>query len=440
MIIYNQTMITPLDLVDLIENNPITRLSSTYQNKMLTKIQTKFTDHEQQMFVASFYCYLNSQDEYVIDLDNIWKWLGFQCKFTAKRLLESQFIVEKDYISLHPNVKQSVHIKGGQNKETFLLKINTFKKYCLKAGTKKADEIHDYYLKLEETLHEVIEEESNELKLQLESKDKQLESKDKQLQQSEEDKIKIREKTLIEQFPKNTQCVYYGIIDDVSNSNEKLIKYGNSNDLNSRKTKHKLTYTNFRLINAFKVDNKLQIENAIKDHKLFSKRHRTVNINGKNYVELISMEGLSFYEIDKTIKEIISNIEFTEENYLKLANENKLLKQQIETYMMASLPENPSFVPHIIKNPNIRNKDGKYMIPCFNQTSGITEDIEFAKLFGTREEVFNNVAYKTSGGLNKNDLIINSLGKIVSKRKSVQETMSNRLFPVNLHKKIKLNK
>ena len=44
-----------------------------------------------------------------------------------------------------------------------MLKVNTFKKYCLKAGTKKADEIHDYYLKLEETFHEVIEEESTEL-------------------------------------------------------------------------------------------------------------------------------------------------------------------------------------------------------------------------------------------------------------------------------------
>lgn len=433
-------MIKQLDIVDLIEKNPITRLSSTYQNKMLVKIQTKFTDHEQQMFVASFYCYLNCQDEYVIDLDNIWKWLGFQSKFTAKRLLESQFIVEKDYTSLHPKVKQSVHIKGGQNKETFMLKINTFKKYCLKAGTKRADEIHDYYLKLEETLHEVIEEESNELKLQLESKDKQLESKTQQLQQSEEDKNKIREKTLIEQFPKNTQCVYYGTIDDVSNNNEKLIKYGNSNDLNSRKTKHKLTYTNFRLINAFKVDNKLQIENAIKDHKLFSKRHRTVNINEKNYVELISMEGLSFYEIDKTIKEIISNIEFTEENYLKLVNENKTLKKEIEQYRLNSLPDNPLVAPPLIKNPNIRNKDGKYIIPRLDQKSGVIEDTEFKKLFGTREEVFNNVAYKTSGGLNKNDLIINVLGKIVSKRKSVQETINDRLFEVNLlRKKQKVN-
>jgi phage anti-repressor protein len=417
-------MINPLDIVDLIEKNPITRLSSTYQNKMLIKIKTKFTDNEQQMFVASFYCYLNYQDDYIIDLDNIWKWLGFQSKFNAKRLLESHFTIDKDYTLLLPNAKQSIYTKGGHNKETFMLKVNTFKKFCLKAGTKKGDEIHDYYLKLEETLHEVIEEESNELKLQLEN----------QLHQSEEDGKKIREKTLIEQFPKNTQCVYYGTIDDVSNNNEKLIKYGNSNDLNSRKTKHKLTYTNFRLINAFKVDNKLQIENAIKENKLFCERHRTITLSGKNYVELINIEGLSFYEIDKTIKEIISNIEFTQENYLKLVHENKLLKKEIEHYRMSLLPENPNLVPPVIKKSNTKNKDGKYVILNFDQKSGVSKETEFAKMVGTREEVFNNIAYKTSGGLIKNDLIINVLGKIVSKKKSIQEKIFNRLYEVNLLK------
>ena len=45
-------------------------------------------------------------------------------------------------------------IKGGHNKEIIMLNIARFKKFCLKAGTKKADEIHDYYIKLEETLHE----------------------------------------------------------------------------------------------------------------------------------------------------------------------------------------------------------------------------------------------------------------------------------------------
>ena len=54
-----------------------------------------------------------------------------------------------------------------------MMTINTFKKFCLKAATKKADEIHDYYIKLEELLHEIINEESQELKLQLENKDKE---------------------------------------------------------------------------------------------------------------------------------------------------------------------------------------------------------------------------------------------------------------------------
>ena len=49
-----------------------------------------------------------------------------------------------------------------------MLTVRTFKLFCLKAGTKKADQIHEYYIKLEETLQEVIQEESNELKLQLE--------------------------------------------------------------------------------------------------------------------------------------------------------------------------------------------------------------------------------------------------------------------------------
>ena len=126
-----------LNIVELIETNPITRLSNTYQNKLLTKIKERFTDDEQQIFVASFYCYLNYHDEFIIDLDNIWKWLGFNQKVKAKVLLENHFKINIDYIkSLSHEGKQSSHIKGGDNKETFMLNIKTFKKYCLKAGTK----------------------------------------------------------------------------------------------------------------------------------------------------------------------------------------------------------------------------------------------------------------------------------------------------------------
>jgi hypothetical protein len=165
------------DVVDLIENNPISKLSSTYQNKLLTKIKTKFTETEQQLFVASFYGFLkyDPNNDFVIDLDDVWKWVGFAQKVKATVLLEKHFIIDKDYKkSLYQPGKQSDHTRGGHNKEIFMLNVSTFKKFCLKAGTKKADAIHDYYIKLEGLLHEVVQEESTELKLQLEQNQIQL--------------------------------------------------------------------------------------------------------------------------------------------------------------------------------------------------------------------------------------------------------------------------
>jgi molybdenum-dependent DNA-binding transcriptional regulator ModE len=56
----------------------------------------------------------------------------------------------------------------------------------VKAGTKKADAIHEYYIKLEETLHEVVQDESAELKLQLEQNQLQLDKSEKTAEKNRE--------------------------------------------------------------------------------------------------------------------------------------------------------------------------------------------------------------------------------------------------------------
>ena len=112
-----------VDIVNLIESNPITKFSGDYHSKLVEKIKNNFTNYEQQLFLSSFYCYLNyhSKSDYVIDLDKIWKWLGFSQKVNAKTLLEKQFIIDKDYIkSLLLQQKQPTHTKGGHNKEIIL--------------------------------------------------------------------------------------------------------------------------------------------------------------------------------------------------------------------------------------------------------------------------------------------------------------------------------
>ncbi|MEI7489602.1 MAG: hypothetical protein WCJ72_19725, partial [Chryseobacterium sp.] len=100
------------------------RLSNTYQHKLLTKIKANFSDHEQQMFIASFYCYLkhDARQDFVIELDDVWQWLGFQSKYNAKRLLEKYFTLEKDYkLLLRNSAEQKDDTRGGHNREIIML-------------------------------------------------------------------------------------------------------------------------------------------------------------------------------------------------------------------------------------------------------------------------------------------------------------------------------
>ena len=96
---------TSIDIVDLIENNPISKINITCKSKLIEKIQSKFTTYEQQLFLSSFYCYLKYDkiNDYVIDLDNVWKWLGFSTKGHSKYLLEKGLKPNK--APFHPILK-----------------------------------------------------------------------------------------------------------------------------------------------------------------------------------------------------------------------------------------------------------------------------------------------------------------------------------------------
>ena len=163
-----------LDIVQLINNsNSATILSEKYANKLLNKIKETFTTSQQQMYVANFYCFLkhDSDKDFIIDFDSVWKWVGFTRKDSAKKLLEKFFKIDTDYKveKTAPSIGGAVldSVNGGQNKEIIMLNINTFKKFCLKACTKKSDEVRDYYIKLEKLLNETVNEQTNQLMKQL---------------------------------------------------------------------------------------------------------------------------------------------------------------------------------------------------------------------------------------------------------------------------------
>ena len=65
-------------------------------------------------------------------------------------------IAEQDNKSLLSLEREEKKRKRGHNKVTIILSIKTFKSLCLKAGTKKSNEIHEYYIKLEAVIQEVL--------------------------------------------------------------------------------------------------------------------------------------------------------------------------------------------------------------------------------------------------------------------------------------------
>lgn len=351
-----------LNIVELIENNPITKLSNTYNGKLLCKLKNEFSDEEQQLFVSSFYCYLNYDKfrDFVIDFDIVWKWLGFTLKTSARELLLKHFTNETDFIYDKQDTEQKKH--GGHNKQTILLSIKTFKSFCMKAQTQKAKKIHDYYLKMEEIIHDIVEEESDELKQQLAQKDHQITQIQEttkhqitQIQETTKQEIaksqKHTEQVLIGQFPVNTECIYFGTTNNLSINGEKLVKFGQTNDLRSRVHQHKGKYDNFQLVNAFRVQNKVEMENLIKSYPKIKKYIRDTVIDGTTYKEMIAYDETTM-TLDKIafhFKTVIDAKQYSVDNY------NALLKQNTElANEVASLTTNIKELSETITARDIR--------------------------------------------------------------------------------------
>jgi len=340
-----------VDIVRLIESNPIARFNQTYQSKLIEKLQTNFSDYEQQMFLSSFYCYLkyDKVNDFVIDIDDIWKWLGFTTKGNAKFNLEKNFKIEKDYRCMLPKLQQQIFdsenmmeieeeeenisndekskkSRGGHNKEKIMLNIITFKKLCLKAGTKRADEIHDYFIKLEEILYQILEEETTELKtqlLQIEDK-KQKEYETKLLKQ----KVLDREKILLDEYSLSGPIVYIIRVKTLE-SGRYIIKLGESRKgISSRYAEHKHKYEECLLLDCFAVTHSKDFESFIHNHENVRLNKFTNLANHENENELFMIGKDLPYKMLLNI--INNNLKYFNSINAELQLENENLKMMLE--------------------------------------------------------------------------------------------------------------
>jgi len=124
---------TPLNFKELVSNGSST-LSLDLQTKFVDKLTTEFTNEEQQWYIANFYVYMNFHptNGFPINLEHVFKMIGFCHKRNAKRTLENNFTENDDY-----KVTVLPRDHGEFAEETIMLNVDTFKNLCMIAKTDK---------------------------------------------------------------------------------------------------------------------------------------------------------------------------------------------------------------------------------------------------------------------------------------------------------------
>jgi phage anti-repressor protein len=180
-----------VDIKTLIQNSTIEVCD---KNKLIKKLQDYFNEEEQQWYVANLYMYMNYHptNDFPINLENVFKMIGFASKGNAMKTIKSNFTLDEDYkLLIIPREKKQ---NAGRSEHEIMLNVDTFKNLCMISKTDKGKEIRKYYVKLENIYNELIKEEIDERKEKDLETQKLLEEKDQQLQEKELELIKYKEK------------------------------------------------------------------------------------------------------------------------------------------------------------------------------------------------------------------------------------------------------
>ena len=99
------------------------------------------TDAQETILYTKDKIYKNiyNEDNYIIDLDDVWNFLNFSQKSRAKSLLEKNFIIDVDYKIINCNEPKKG--KGGHNKEIIMMTTKTFNLLSLKSNTQMGNNI-----------------------------------------------------------------------------------------------------------------------------------------------------------------------------------------------------------------------------------------------------------------------------------------------------------
>jgi len=124
-------------------NSNTTKLSLQDYLKKYSSINNKFIDD-----FFSLYDVKTSNDDFVINLENVAKWLNCK-KFTLNDTIKNTYQINIDY-----KISKSINQKStGRPREEVMITPNCFKRLCMMSRTSKAEEVRSYFIALEDHIN-----------------------------------------------------------------------------------------------------------------------------------------------------------------------------------------------------------------------------------------------------------------------------------------------
>jgi hypothetical protein len=333
----NKTLKEKVSLINIKKNQNDTNILSIIDERLFILMKEQMNTEEQTLFIENFKNYLeygNDDTKFIISLDDIWKWVGFSRKDPAKYLLTKNFMENINYI-YKKDLQNILDPPSKGKNEIILMNVSTFKKFCMKASTKRADDICDYYLKMENIMNQYTKEKLQEFHALLYNSRKQELIKENPL---DINKFFWTDNLISNfNFMNVLYLAYLGLIDGIH-----IFKYGVTKQVDIREFKqHKSTYEFFQMVHIEICDNMYFVEGQFQkvlESKCLLKK---IVINNKTQTELFTIT--KEHTLDKIIdivKELVLNhplkaIQEKDIELIKLKEyyENEKIKKELETQL-----------------------------------------------------------------------------------------------------------
>lgn len=215
-------------------------------NRLMGMLRAALSSEEQRLFVDHFHMYLNHgrKDDFVVDLDHVFTWMGFTRKDNAKTLVLKHLAPGTQYtMSLLRSATARSEVvlpaqknvsRGGRPEERIMLTVRGFKQLCMAANTERAKQVREYYLTMEEVLFEYTASEHESTKAKLSQTEEKLDKADACMREQAADLVEARNalKDRMRLKFKREKRVY--IIEDADERGVAVFKVGRSDNLTTR--------------------------------------------------------------------------------------------------------------------------------------------------------------------------------------------------------------